>query len=748
MNDIAEERPDFFEGEYLGADDLNQLVVYLRDQSARHALGGHAWGIAAGLDLIEQPSPSGTGIDVYLLPGYAIDGYGRAVVVVNPIRLTVDRFSGQPAGDVQVWLYYVEGANKNVRPGFQVCNASDTFSRIGESYDWDVGNQLPLAQRQSGISVGGETVDDARAAARVFDSNGRIACDASVPYQDLPLADGTRRWYIPLGLVNWKPGTPGSFVALSEAERTQSRQLRRYLGVVAESVLAADGLIRLRRRDLPFDAAKSVDDQCSVDDLANPVHNGDLAVCDGRPEFKELVWVEGRMRVTGDTRILGGRLEFRDANGTDYGTQFVPGSPALLFDRKDDGNHADLRLLVGSAQSTDKRRNNFIIAAAGAPGTPPDKCGGYPFSPTTRVTVQDDGKVGIGPNPPDQILTVQSSPDSVTSDVFVHVAGASGGNDLYLGATGDGSIIAASKDLRVRTGNGANPGGGPDPTKDTTTHLFVRGDGKIGVGTVDPDSASLVTLEAPSTTYLLARAVTGPHAARFGADGDGATVGAMQATDDLRLGAGGADKVWVKPDGKIGIGARVPDRNVTVQGGDAAWINMRTSGGTEALIGADWTGTMVSAMSNHDLQLRAGGNVNRMRIQAGGNVGIGTDTPAAKLDVRGDIRLGANGELAALASLDFLRVVAGNVDGGGGISAGSGFTCDHPSQGRYVIKLATAFLAAPVVVATVTASADDDTASLLNVTASTFEIHVYDSSLKHREDNPFSFVAFGLRAPL
>src|SRR5882757_5729407 len=111
MNDIAEERPNYFEGEYLGADDLQQLVVYARDQSQRHALGGHVWGIASGLDLVEQSPPSG-GTDVYLMPGYAIDGYGRAVVVINPLRLTVDRFTGLSSGPQPLWLRYDQSGTK------------------------------------------------------------------------------------------------------------------------------------------------------------------------------------------------------------------------------------------------------------------------------------------------------------------------------------------------------------------------------------------------------------------------------------------------------------------------------------------------------------------------------------------------------------------------------------------------------------------------------------------------------------
>ena len=274
MNDISEQRPDFFEGEYLAAADLEQLVIYLRDQSARHALGGHAWGIVAGLQLVEQTSPAG-GLDVYLLPGYAVDGYGRAVIVLNPLRLTPDIFNGQPTGPVELWLRYDQGSTKGTRPGFEVCNAGDSYTRVAESYALAAGPFATL-DAQSGITVAGEVVDDPRTAPRLFDDNGPIACDGSVPFQDLPLADETKsHWLIPLGWVGWQAGSPGQLLALSDDERVYSRRLRRYLGVVAESILAADGLIRLRRRtaDLPVGQTVNqalIDGVCATEDVADP----------------------------------------------------------------------------------------------------------------------------------------------------------------------------------------------------------------------------------------------------------------------------------------------------------------------------------------------------------------------------------------------------------------------------------------------------------------------------------------------
>src|SRR5262249_52611816 len=123
---------------------------------------------------------------------------------------------------------------------------------------------------------------------------------------------------------------------------------------------------------------------------------------------------------------------------------------------------------------------------------------------------------------------------------------------------------------------------------------------------------------------------------------------------------------------------------------------------------------------------------------------VGADGPLEKLDVRGNIKLGA-GDLFAPGSPDNLRIVAGSVTSNGTLERGTGFTPTHLGQGAYRIDVFPPFKAAPVVVATVTASANDDLASLANVTAGSFEIHVYDTSLKTLENNPFSFVAFGLR---
>ena len=680
MNDIAEERPFFFEGEYLGADDLQQLVVYLRDQSARHALGAHTWGIATGLDLVEQPAPSGgTDIDLYLLPGYAVDGYGRAIIVTNPLRLTVDLFAGLVSGPVPVWIRYDEGGTKGVRPGFEVCTCDNAYARIAESFAIKAGLLTAVSERQSGISVASEPVDDAREAGRLFNDKGGIICDASVPYQDLPLQDETKQWWIPLGLAGWTSGVSGKLRALTDDERVLSRRQRRYLGVVAENVLAADGLIRLRPRDTPLPTGKTTDEVCGPDDPADPSHDTDFRLCQERAHPSELVWIEGRLRVTDDTRLLGARLEFRDATGTDYlpsGAQ--PGSVPLLFERVDRSGNADLRLLIGTAKTG--TTNRLVIAQAGEPTAGSHPCKAVHFDKqTARVVVQDDGKVGIGTDAPDHLLHVEGA-----EKAFIHVGAKTGPNDIYLGADKDGAAIAAlnTNDLRLCAG-GTEPGD-DDPTK--VMLVTLKPTGHVGIGTRDPDTKRLVTLETKSATYLIARTNPDspgtPKEVLLGADSGGAIVSAMTV--------------------------------------------------------------------NTDLQLRGGNNNTAIWIKDDARVGVGTPTPQDRLDVRGNVRLGFANELLAPGSADNLRIIAGAVSSGGSPIAGGGFTSSRSGTGRYHVSFSTPFPVPPVVLAnSIDAVDDDDFPMVKAVTANGFDVHMTDVSgngdTTVAEDDAFSFVVFGLR---
>ena len=87
--------------------------------------------------------------------------------------------------------------------------------------------------------------------------------------------------------------------------------------------------------------------------------------------------------------------------------------------------------------------------------------------------------------------------------------------------------------------------------------------------------------------------------------------------------------------GNVGIGPLPPNCKLTIGAWEqAAYLNVKAaSGGYELLMGADAGGGIVSVMTNHDLQLRAGGNSTKVTVKASGELCIGPLTPMGQLTV-------------------------------------------------------------------------------------------------------------------
>ncbi|MFO1487400.1 MAG: hypothetical protein U1F65_02880 [Verrucomicrobiota bacterium] len=163
--------------------------------------------------------------------------------------------------------------------------------------------------------------------------------------------------------------------------------------------------------------------------------------------------------------------------------------------------------------------------------------------------------------------------------------------------------------------------------------------------------------------------------------------------------------------GRVGIGTASPTHYLHIAAGgpaialqdtnassqQAGYVSYRDNGNIErAWIGYGTAGSpdfsIVNARTSGDIVL----------LPFSGNVGINTATPAAMLDVRGDIRLGASGEFFPVKSLQNDRTLRGTVGGTGIIAVGSGagFTITQTATGRYTINFNQAFAAAPTVVVT------------------------------------------------
>ena len=151
--------------------------------------------------------------------------------------------------------------------------------------------------------------------------------------------------------------------------------------------------------------------------------------------------------------------------------------------------------------------------------------------------------------------------------------------------------------------------------------------------------------------------------------------------------------------GNVGIGTTAPTAKLSIisTGGGARVLQL----GTERA----WVFRQLGTGAGTALELTGDDPANNNKnfvINTDGGVGIGTGTttPQAKLDVRGNVKLGNGGQLFAPGGEENLRIIRGYVASDGTVLAGSGFTIEHTVEGVYFIRFPTPFSTFPVVVAT------------------------------------------------
>lgn len=220
-------RPNFNEGQILGAADLNAQVTYDRLGAALHERTEHIWGVAQGLVLTPTTNTTGTKpyVDIDLYPGRAVDQLGRALVVMSPLRLQVSDFTGQianrdPTKFFPVYIQAVDVAQVgDTQPGKCSVNLTTRFEeRVQVSYG-NPGSELTLLDQTL------PTVADG------LDTTNLPSLDARV-------------------LVGWVQFDPsingGQFIGVNTSGANNAAI--HYVGVVASDVVAAGGVLTLHTR--------------------------------------------------------------------------------------------------------------------------------------------------------------------------------------------------------------------------------------------------------------------------------------------------------------------------------------------------------------------------------------------------------------------------------------------------------------------------------------------------------------------
>lgn len=746
------ERPWFFEGQYLGAEDLQALLGYCREQLQRHQLGSHTWGIVAGLDLVYPEQPDGS-VQAFLTPGVAVDGFARMVVVPAAQAVDPALFTGQPAGEVALWLRYDEAPAGGVRAGFETCGRSDAYQRLLEGYALGAGEK-GVAQRQSPVWVGDTSFTDARDALGDPLPGKPVALDGSVAMQAFPGAGDPSRWWIPLGTVLWTGAALGAPTADS---RKGSRVRRRLAGWSGEALLGANGLLRLRPRLASGDAD-------ALEALAQPLP-ADLVYAKAdkdqqAPVPREPVWLEADVRARGHVRHYGSRTEWVEAAGTDY----LAGGKVTALRRQAQGSAKglELQVLLGPAAGA-AGPTRLAIGASSVQGDDPVQ---LEFDFTPGAVVQGDGKVGIGVTdaPLALPLTVRADgPDSGllafhkqnggplawqvnlgTGEKGLNVTQADPkASNLYLKATGEVGIGTATPEAKLDIRSVSSP----NPSEFAQNKWFQVGNG------ISEDQGRVWLQYGPALAPLLVLSdFDDPSRIQFQQTGAGSEAKPERASW-IGLARGASADVAVVATA-VGVNTTEPKRPLHVEGGEihsgggAAGLSFSNRGSPWSDVPAGTGDRWVLYALGGTARLWSGGDL--LGVTPAGFLGVGTTAPSARIDALGSIRLGGGAtRYYAVGGLDDARLIAGRCAPGS--MSGNGWTAVSGSTGKYSVTFTGAFSQPPVVTVTPEAQPgdqEDNLPTLESVTAAGFTVAFMDVVPPNEgsfQATSFHFMAYGPR---
>jgi len=214
----------------------------------------------------------------------------------------------------------------------------------------------------------------------------------------------------------------------------------------------------------------------------------------------------------------------------------------------------------------------------------------------------------------------------------------------------------------------------------------------------------------------------------------------------------GQERLTIKLDtGNVGIGTSNPARPLEIATGKMRFSsNLGDIEFTEVADLIAWATTASPSPADPAFRVDVGTGLSQLfTVLNNGNVGIGTTTPFAKLEVRGSIRLGSNGQYLAAGGDESLRIVRGDFNGQGGIITGFGFNVSRTDVGTYTITFNTPFSALPSVTANPYASSFAGFALINASDASSVSLYLCKASspgtLCDRYDAPISFIVVGPR---
>jgi len=295
------------------------------------------------------------------------------------------------------------------------------------------------------------------------------------------------------------------------------------------------------------------------------------------------------------------------------------------------------------------------------------------------LVINEDGKVGIGTASPSSILHLEGSNSVITmrdSDTlgdsissYILFEDSSGNDKAYIGRAG-------TSDLRI-FGNGDTVfATGGTTTSDEAVRIDTSGRLLVGTIAVGSTSADDFTIGGSGATGITIRSGTssagGIHFSD-GTSGDSQFKGIIaydHGGDYMRFYTNAQERLRITSDGKLGVGTISPDQllelaaprnnailRITSTSNDSGWsagdkygsiefyssdpsLAGATAPGIAASINAiNPSGTVgsLSALTFHTSPPVGGvPNIERVRIDSSGRLGLGTSSPGARLEIVGE----------------------------------------------------------------------------------------------------------------